>query len=296
MCIRDRGHDTVVVQIAAETLGVRMDQIRIMPVDSTVSMDAGITTASRLTFVSGNAVKTVSAKFRASLIRVASKVTGIPEAYLDCAEQGVYDVREGERFAVSFSELAGKAKEAGEEVYEKYYYIAPKTSPIKECSDNPENDMDGHRLHFSYCFGVQAVVVEVDESTGRVEVKRVYAANDVGRAINPALVEGQIEGGVAMGVGYALSEKFEMRDGYVLTRELKDMGLPTATDVPLDIQTIIVEETHPYGPYGAKGMGELPLNATAPAILNAIYNATGVRVNALPITPEKLKALLDARK
>lgn len=290
-----QGHDTVAVQIAAQTLGVSMNRIRILPIDSTVSMDGGITTASRQTFVSGNAVKTVSAMFRGSMLRMAARISGIEEGYLECGEDGIFDVREGHAPILSYGQLAEQTEKLHEKLYEKYYYIAPQTSPIHECSDNPSNDMVGHRLHFSYCFGVQAVIVEVDEDTGEVRVLRVYAANDVGRAINPALVEGQIEGGVAMGIGYALSEKFEMKDGYVLTKQIKDMGIPHTMDVPLDIRPILVEEIHPYGPYGAKGMGELPLNATAPAIMNAIYQATGVRVTELPITPQKLKALLKQR-
>ena len=290
-----QGHDTVVVQIAAEALGVSMNNIRIMPMDSTYSMDAGITTASRLTFVSGNACKAVSLIFRNTMLEKAAKLGHLDQRYLDCDADGIFDGRDHKR-VLSYPALAKLASDAAESIYEKYYYVAPQTSPIKECADNPANKMVEHRLHFSYCFGFQAVILEVDEETGKVQILRVYAANDVGKAVNPSLVEGQIEGGVAMGIGYALSEKFEMKDGYVLTKEIKDMGLPHTLDVPLDIRTIIVEEIHPFGPFGAKGVGELPLNATAPAILNAIYQATGVRVKHLPITPDKLKAMLAERK
>ena len=148
-----------------------------------------------------------------------------------------------------------------------------------------------NRLHFAYCFCAQAVVVEIDKKTGDVKVLRVYAANDVGKAVNPALVEGQIEGGVAMGIGMALSENYIQKDGIPITTTLGSLHLPKSTDVPVDIQTIMVEEGHPYGPFGAKGMGELPLNATAPAILNAVRRATGVRIHKLPIDA---KALADA--
>ena len=287
-----QGHDTVVVQIAAQTLGVSAKNIKIAPIDSDYSLDAGITTASRLTFVSGNAVKTVSSIFKNTMLEYAAKLSCISVGHLDCDKEGIYDVRKGESYRIGFKELAKTANHNGDELYEKYYYIAPETRPIKECSDNPSNAIVEHRLHFSYCFGVQAVIVEVDEETGKVRVLRVYAANDVGRAINPALVEGQIEGGVAMGIGYALSEKFLMKDGYVLTKEFKDMGIPRTTDVPTDIRTVIVEDNHPFGPYGAKGMGELPLNATAPAILNAIHNAVGVRLNTLPVRPDTLLKLM----
>jgi len=291
-----QGTDTVMAQIAAEALGVSIRNIRMAPIDSEYTLDGGITTASRQTFVTGNAVKTVGHIFKRTLLNYASEVSQIPVDYLDCDNDGIYDVRKGQSFRMSFKELAKTAKQNSRDIYEKYYYVAPQTSPLKECSDNLSNDVVGHRLHFSYCFGVQAVIIEVDEETGEVKVLRVYAANDAGRAINPALVEGQIEGGVAMGIGYALSENFEMKDGYVLSKQFRDLGLPKSVDVPTDIRTFIVEENHPYGPFGAKGMGELPLNATAPAILNAIYNAVGVRVKSLPVKPEDLLKLMKEKK
>ena len=120
------------------------------------------------------------------------------QKYLDCDADGIFDGRDHKR-VLSYPELAKLASDTGEIIYEKYYYVAPQTSPIKECSDNAANKMVEHRLHFSYCFGVQAVILEVDEETGKVQILRVYAANDVGKAVNPSLVEGQIEGGVAMG-------------------------------------------------------------------------------------------------
>ena len=230
------------------------------------------------------------------MLKYVAKLSGISEGHLECDKDGVHDIRAGESYRIGFEELAKIVYERGNDIYEKYYYIAPQTSPMQECSDNPSYAVEKYRLHFSYSFGVQAVIVEVDEDTGEVKVLRVYAANDAGRAINPALVEGQIEGGIAMGIGYALSEKFLMKDGYVLTKQLKDMGIPRATDISADIKTFIVEEHHPYGPFGAKGMGELPLNATAPAILNAIYDAVGVRAKSLPVTPDKLLKLMQEKR
>jgi CO/xanthine dehydrogenase Mo-binding subunit len=287
-----QGCDTVMAQIAAQTLGVSIRNIEIAVIDSNYTLDGGITTASRQTFVSGNAVKTVSGIFKGTLLAYVSGLSGVPAEFLDCDKDGVYDIRNGAGYRISFEKLAKVVYDHGDDIYEKYYYVAPQTSPMKECSDNPSYAVEKYRLHFSYCFGVQAVVIEVDEETGEVKVLRVYAANDAGRAINPALVEGQIEGGVAMGIGYALSEKFLMQDGYVLTKQLKDMGIPRTTDVPTDIRPFIIEENHPYGPFGAKGMGEIPLNATAPGILNAIYDAVGVRVTSTPITPDRLLKLM----
>lgn len=283
-----QGHDTVVVQIAAEALGVSPRNIVIRPVDSNYTMEAGITTASRQTFVSGNACKGAASVFRQNLLRTASALTGVSEGLLDLDKDGIHHVKGDPSVSMTFRELAEKAEKAGMEVYEKFFYEAPQTHPYHACSDNFDNKMVENRLHFAYCFCAQCVVVEVDELTGAVEVLRVYAANDVGRAVNPALVEGQIEGGVAMGIGMALSERFVQKDGVVVTKDLASLRVPRSTDIPMHIEPVMIEEGHPYGPFGAKGMGELPLNATAPAILNAVYNAVGVRINRLPIDRQKL--------
>lgn len=285
-----QGHDTIIAQIAAEELGIAMGHFNIAPINSEYSLDGGITTASRLTFVSGNAVKTVSSLFRDKMLKYAAKELGASVSTLEIFDQGIRSIDKKDN--MTFEELANIVQHNSDEIYEKYYYIAPQTSPMKECSDNYANNMVENRLHFSYCFGVQAVIIEVDESTGEVEVLRVYAAHDVGKAINPALVEGQMEGGVAMGIGYALSEEFVMEDGYVKSNTFRKLGIPDITKIPTDIRSIIIEDYHPYGPYGAKGMAELPLNATAPAILNAIHNAVGVRVDSIPVKPEKLLELL----
>jgi CO/xanthine dehydrogenase Mo-binding subunit len=136
--------------------------------------------------------------------------------------------------------------------------------------------------------------VAVDETTGQVRVVQVVAAHDAGRAISRSGVETQIEGGVVQGMGYALSERFHLNDGQLGVTTFEGLGLPVTPDVPA-IQPIIIEEAHPDGPLGAKGMGELPLTATAPAIVNAIYDAVGVWINALPVTPDKLLAAIQAK-
>jgi CO/xanthine dehydrogenase Mo-binding subunit len=230
--------------------------------------------------------------FKNALLDFAASSSGLPAGRLLMDEKGVHSIGKGAVWSASFEELAQEAYRKNTVPHEKYLYVAPATSPMKECSDNFSNDLLAHRLHFSYCFGFQAAVVEVDENTGVVEVLRVYAASDVGRAVNPSLVEGQIEGGVAMGLGYALSEEFVMEKGYVKSTRLGDLGLPKTTQVPFDIRSFIVEDYHPHGPFGAKGMGELPMNATTPAILNAIHNAVGVWVKKLPARPEVIRALI----
>ena len=291
-----QGHDTVVVQIAAEALGVTADKIEIKLVDSDYSMDSGITTASRQTFISGNACKGVASAFRVKLLKAASEISGISDGLLELDDDGIHGIGEQSAFHMNFAELAKGAREKGIGLYEKFFYEAPATHPYHECSDNFDNKIEEYRLHFSYCFAVQAAVVEVDELTGEVKVLRVYAANDAGRVVNPALLEGQIEGGVAMGIGMALQERYIQKDGITITKDLESLHVPKATDVPYEIYAIPVEEIHPYGPYGAKGMGELPLNPTAPAILNAVYNAVGVRIHKLPVDCRTIAEAIKARQ
>lgn len=284
-----QGHLTIALQIAAQALGLPITQLEIAPFDTRWSLDGGITTASRQTFVSGNAIKACCQLFKEELLNRVARLTGVSSSELTLSEKGVLSHKNSQGFPLTLQQVARLVAERNERIHTKHFYEAPKTNPLKECADNPNNlDVD-YRIHFSYSFGVQAVVVEVDELTGEVEVLRVYAANDVGKAVNPDLVEGQIEGGVAMGIGYALSERFDMKDGYVLSRDFRSLGLPLSTDVPFDIRTFIIEENHPLGPFGATGMGELPLNNTAPAIVNAIYDAVGVRLTSLPVEREKIQ-------
>lgn len=283
-----QGHLTVVTQIAASELNIPVSALSVAPFDTRWSLDGGITTASRQTFVSGNAVKLAAREFKADLLDFAAGLLGRESSELDMDGGGVYVLGGMEDDRLSFSGIAAQAGKAGRRIHAKSFYEAPKTSYLLDRTDNPSKSEVGYRTHFSYSFGVQAVVVEVDLLTGEVVVKDVYAANDVGRAINPELIEGQIEGGVAMGIGYALSEKFDMKDGYVLSRDIASLGLPGVSDMPDEIKTFIVEENHPFGPFGAKGMGELPVNNTAPAIVNAIYDAVGVQLNKIPIRPEEL--------
>jgi CO/xanthine dehydrogenase Mo-binding subunit len=145
----------------------------------------------------------------------------------------------------------------------------------------------------TYAFGVQVAEVEVDVETGKVRVINIVAAHDVGRAINPLLIEGQIEGGIAMGLGYALLEKLQWERGRTLNPSFCTYKIVNSTETP-PIQTLLVETIDPDGPFGAKGIGELSTIPTAPAIANAIHNAIGIRIKDLPITPDKiLKALKE---
>ncbi len=289
-----QGHDTIAVQIAAEAIGVPYSLIDILPVDSSYTMDSGITTASRQTFMSGNACKGAGLAFRDKLVEAAAEVSGIGKSYLIFDRDRVAGIGPHRGYEISLPELGKTCAEKGIDVYAKFFYEAPRTMPLEACSDNYDNHI--RHLHFAYDFSAQAAVVEVDEETGKVDVLKVYAADDVGRAVNPSLVAGQIEGGVAMGIGMALKEAYiQDENAEVVTKDLTSLHLPGALDVPMDLYPIIIEEGHPYGPFGAKGVGELPLNATAPAIANAIYDAVGVRLHHLPMRPEDILQALKEK-
>ncbi len=147
-------------------------------------------------------------------------------------------------------------------------------------------------MHFAFSFAAQAAEVEVDTRTGEVRVLRVLVANDVGFAINPLGLQGQIEGGVVMGIGHTLTENFMVEDGRVITDRLARYRIPSITYTP-EITSFVVEHPTADGPYGAKGVGEIVLIPTTPAITNAIYNATGVRVDPLPVDQEKIARALN---
>ena len=152
-------------------------------------------------------------------------------------------------------------------------------------------------LSVTYAFGAHGVELEVDEETGRITILKYAAAHDVGRAINPLLLEGQVQGGMVQGIGYALMEKLISEGGEIKNVTFLDYKMPTALDIPITLETSFIETNDTEGPFGAKGIGEPGLVPSAPAIANAIYDAIGVRIKDLPITPEKvLKALKEKEK
>ncbi len=225
--------------MAAEVLGVPMHKISLVTMDTLNMGNAGSASASRLTFMAGNAVK------------------GAAQAALE-------KWRAEERPAVA-----------------EYTYYAPETTPL-----DPETGKS--MPNFAYAYAAQAVDVEVDTETGQVRLLRVVSAHDVGKAINPALVEGQVEGGVVQAQGYVIQENFITRNGYVLTDQLSTYLLPTIWDIPEQVETVIVEIPDERGPWGAKGVGELPYLPLAPAITAAVHDATGVWFDAFPLTPERV--------
>lgn len=283
-CDMGQGSDTVLCQIAAETLGVPYEDVSIVSADTGRTPDAGASTASRQTYVSGNAVKKAAEEVKAKLLEFAAEMFGCEPEKLDIKDGKVFRKEDPSDF-MPFKELAKDAHQRGKQFIAFGWY------------DNTTKDVDQETnqgdAYATYIYATQVVDVEVDTETGEVTVLQVFAAHDVGRAINPMNIEQQVEGAVAQGLGYALMEEIILKEGRTMTPGFNKFLIPTAMDVPRVI-TSIVEDPEPKGPYGAKGVGEGAIIPTAAATINAVYDAIGVRITELPITPEKiLKALAE---
>ena len=264
----------VLAQIAAEELGVGPERAEVLVGDTALTLDGGATTASRQTYITGNAARLAAQALRETLAAVASAALGKPAAPLRFADGRIGD---GERW-LAWEEAVALARGAGCALRAERVYRPPETRPLGQGGD----------MHFAFGYATQAAEVEVDPATGEVTVLRVIAAHDVGQAINPLGVIGQVEGGVVMGAGLALTEDLPMRDGLPLATNLAQYRIPTVEEVP-EILPIIVEDPAQEGPYGAKGIGEIPSIPTAAAIANAIHAACGARVYEIPATPERVR-------
>jgi selenium-dependent xanthine dehydrogenase len=256
-----QGADTVVAQIAAQALGIPYSLIDILSCDTALTPDGGITSASRTTFMSGNAVLEAAPLFLAklrSVIPEGSRITS--ETLVDLAQS-----------------LAAERKRLSVEIT----YHPPPTYSLEATGV-------GESVKFvSFSYASQAAIVDVDESSGEIFVRKMIAVHDVGRTINPHGARGQIEGSCLMGLGYAISEEFILDRGYLATDTLAKVGIPFIQDTP-PVDVHLIEDPEPLGPFGAKGIAEAAAIPTAPAILNALYRATGVRIRRLPATPDRV--------
>ncbi len=282
-----QGSDTVLAQICADTLGVPVERVEIVQDDTLVCpWDVGVH-ASRTTFIAGHATRLAAEKVRQQLLELASGLLEEPEENLRIEDGVITSAREpSRRISYDRAVRATHFREGGTQLIAEAFYDPPTTMQDEHFKGN---------ISATYAFGTQVAEIEVDMDTGRIDVLRVVAAHDVGRALNPAGAEGQIEGGVAMGLGYAVTEQLIVQDGKVVNPYFRDYKLATALDMP-KVDVILVETNDPAGPFGAKGLGEAGAICTAPAIANALFNATGVRIKSLPLTPERvLEALEEAR-
>jgi CO/xanthine dehydrogenase Mo-binding subunit/aerobic-type carbon monoxide dehydrogenase small subunit (CoxS/CutS family) len=284
-----QGSNEVVATIASRVLGVQFKDIRVHTGDTREDPHGGITTASRATFVTGNAAKMAAEGLREMLWKAVSDEFGVPTESLEI-QHGAFVNKETDHEIISLETLAS----GGTEFKYKADYEAPETqAPFEEIPACPH--VPAAPLHFAYDFGAQAAIVAVHQETGETKVHKIIAAHDSGEPLILKNVIGQIEGAVVQGLGYALSENFEIEGGIPKSKHLRDLGLLRFRDIP-EIVPIPIIDPHPKGPFGAKGMGELALSPTAPAVINAIHDAVGVWIRELPATKERVKEELEKRK
>jgi xanthine dehydrogenase molybdenum-binding subunit len=253
-----QGLPAVLAACAAEELGLPRDHVAVLLGDTDYCPDGGPTTASRQTYVSGNAARYAARTLKKRLAASANPGSSLAERVAGAVSQGIPTTAQ-------------------------YEYWAPETQPLGSGGD----------MHFAFGFCAQAVLCEIDMGTGEVRVRKVIAAHDVGRAINPLTLEGQVEGGIVMCIGYALMEHFIQEQGRPWTNVMARYSAPRIAHAP-EIVSHIVEHETADGPFGAKGVGELPSIPTSAAITNAIQRATGVRVRSLPVDQDALLRAIRA--
>jgi CO/xanthine dehydrogenase Mo-binding subunit len=289
-----QGSDTVMVQICADALALPIERVSYAPQDTDSSPYNWKTAGSRSTYMTGRAVAVATTEMRQKMFEHAGEMMECAVSDLELRPGGAIGIK-GVPKNVSFKEIAMRSL---------YRSGGPIAASHGFVFDGPGFDPKRaaiNRLAFAnlgvYTFGAHCVEVDVDEATGAVEVRRAWCAHDAGRAINPVSCEGQIQGGFVQGIGYALTEAMHWNDeGWLTTVTLADYKVPGVLDTPPEIHAIVLEDPDPTHPVGAKGIGEPSLVGAAPAIANAICNATGARVHTLPMIPERVLDALDARQ
>lgn len=276
-----QGSDTIFAQIAAEEIGIDYEDVLVSSGDTGISPDAGATSASRQTYISGNAVRLAAKEAKKELILQAASILNCPVEGLTICGGNVQ--RNGADTGLKIKELVKHCRLEGKLTLGSGWFNPDTTKLNQETGQGTP--------YATYAFATQAAEVEVDTETGKVEVLRIFAAHDVGTAINPVNIVGQVQGGCAMGIGYGLTEEIQLKNGVVQNPRMSEYIIPTTLDMP-KIDVSIVECYEESGPFGAKGVGEPALIPTAAAIANAVYDAIGIRFTSLPISPEKVVAAL----
>ncbi|MFQ5693316.1 MAG: xanthine dehydrogenase family protein molybdopterin-binding subunit, partial [Nitrospinota bacterium] len=283
-----QGASTVLSLICAEEMGLRLEDVEVSQPDTDVTPMCMGAFASRLTLVAGNAVRKAAAGARRKILEAAGELMEAEPADLEVREGRVF-VRGAPERGVSVADVCRKGlfRQGGEPI------------AVSASVDNPTQMADESRygnVSPGYTFCSQAAEVEVDTETGQVRVVGFWVADDVGRTLNPLTAEGQIQGAVMQGMGFAMYEDWVLDAGRVVNGNLADYTLPKAECLPERVESAFVESIEPNGPYGAKGASETAIDPVAAAIGNAIYDAVGVRITSLPFTPEKVLAALRAAR
>ncbi len=277
-----QGAFTVVAQLAAQELGCALSAVKVLPVNTDLVPDSGPTVASRTTVMSGNAVLDAARQLKAKMREVAAHKLGVTEEKVEVAGGGFCVA--GGLARLTFQEVAKACYERKVNLTAEGWFAPPR----KEWNET----VGVGEAYSVYCFATQVAEVTVDLRSGRVRVTHVTAAHDVGKAVNPAMLTGQIEGGIVQGMGYAIMEELKVVDGRCQNPNFTDYLIPSSADAPT-VQSLLVELPWSLGPYGAKGVGEPALIPTAAAIANAIAFACGHRFTHLPLTPERLVLTLS---
>lgn len=272
-----QGLVAVMQMIVSEEMAVSADQVRVLVMDTDLTPNGGPTTASRQTYITGNASRHAAKTLRNAIAAFLAEKFDVKPDQIKFKDSLVH----ANGNALSYADIAKEMKEMGQKPRALYQYEAPKTQPLGT----------GGNMHFAYSYGIQAAEVEVNKLTGEITVLKVISANDVGMSVNPLGLQGQIEGGVMMGLGHCLTEEFIIDEGHVVTDQLARYRIPGIMLTP-EITCIIVEHPTAEGPYGAKGVGEICSIPTTPAITNAIYNAVGVRIDKTPVDQEVISSAL----
>jgi CO/xanthine dehydrogenase Mo-binding subunit len=271
-----QGVHTVLSQLAAEAIGIKVSDTRVLTPDTSTAPDAGRTVASRQTYMSGNSILKAAEPIRQTLLKIASDETGLPEDLLSFREGQVF--AEGELLSIRVKNLAAKARDRNLRLHSEGFYSEPASSESEGESTIEE----------AICsFSTQVAQVLVDLQTGQIIVEKIVAVNDIGQVVNLGGAIGQVEGSCVMGIGFALMEELFVDEGVTTNTSLENYVIPTVADVG-ELKVAFVDNTEPLAPYGAKGVGELPLGATAPAIANAVADAIGEPIRNLPLTPERV--------
>ncbi len=275
-------------KIVAEIIGCNLDSIKIEQPDTDSTPDSKPTHGSRGLMMGGTAAADAAIKLRERIIRVASNMLDCPEAQVELRDSQAYN-RKKTSVKIPFAEIAEEMHIRGENPGSYGFYTSPRRFFDAET---------GLGYNYAvYTFAASVAEVEVDTETGQVEVTKIWPAMDVGKAIDPLSVDGQIHGAISHGIGFAIMENLQLKDGVVTTTGFKDYIIPSALDTPEIDNTIVVEEAYKHSAFGAKGVGEPSIISIVPAVVNAIHHATGLRFNTIPITPDRMhKALKEASK
>ncbi|NOZ03514.1 MAG: molybdopterin-dependent oxidoreductase, partial [FCB group bacterium] len=277
-----QGALTVIAQMTAEALGVRPERVVVLPTDSRNVPDSGPSVASRNVVMTGNAIREAAKKLKPILLSAAGELLECSPERITIKNDVVTDQATGN--TLQFPELA------------EHLFLSNRQMEMLGWWHVPELAFDAEKgqgeAYFTYSYAAHIARVKVDTLTGLITVEKIWAAHDIGKAINPAGLEGQVEGGTTQGVGWAVTEHFRIEGGAVKTSNLSTYLLPTTMDVG-EVETIIVEDPEPLGPWGAKGIGEPAIIPTAAAVTNAVSQALGVPLNEIPLTPERVLSIIN---